>query len=133
MFASETQQARVCEMICRAVRLDGMWTEQGPSRLAVSLLIRNGGPLSTGERIMFLCAWGIWNGRGTVNLGDVVHRLDNRNLALLGSLMVALAGVPDAVDRWLADQERAFSPTPTSPVGASHASPSTRKQAKAGQ
>jgi hypothetical protein len=54
MFANECQQARVCEALCRAVRLRGMWTDEGPSEVAVSLLKRNGGPLSAGERIMLL-------------------------------------------------------------------------------
>jgi hypothetical protein len=105
MFANECQQARVCEALCRAVRLRGMWTDEGPSEVAVSLLKRNGGPLSAGERIMLLTAWNIWNGRGEVNLGDAVHRLDNDNLRALGSLMIAIATEPGGVNEWLKQME----------------------------
>jgi hypothetical protein len=113
MFASERQRARVCQALCRSVRLKGMWTDQGPSALAVNLLNRDGGPLSTGERIMFLAAWNVWSGEGSVNLGDVIHRLDNKNLRALGSLMIAVVRQPNGVDQWLLQMERESDPSNT--------------------
>lgn len=51
---------------------------------------------------MVLAAWNLWNGAGHVNLSNVIHRLDDRCLAALGSLLVAIAGGGSAIDRWLA-------------------------------
>jgi hypothetical protein len=129
MFANECQQARVCEALCRAVRLEGMWTDEGPTDVAVSLLKRNGGPLSSGERIMFLAAWNVWNGRGEVNLGDAVHRLDQGCLRALGSLLIALGTEPSGVSEWLQKMGPTASVVP-SPSGPANPG---RNSAKAGR
>lgn len=76
-----------------------------PRKHAVELLEAGGGPLSSGERIVLLTAFSVWNGAGDAKIGNTVHRLDNKNLAAIGSLMVAVAGGMHAVDRWILDME----------------------------
>ena len=51
MFRSDAQLARACRVLCEGVRLEGMWTEAGPSETAIALMEADGGPLSSGERI----------------------------------------------------------------------------------
>lgn len=102
MFRSDDQLARVCGALCALVGLGSLWTIEGPSPRAIALLESDGGPLSSGERIMVLAAWNIWNDSGKVSLGDAIHRLDDRSLAVLGALLVAVAGGANGIDRWLA-------------------------------
>lgn len=102
MFRSDEQLARTCRALCSLAGLGSLWTLEGPSPRAMALLEADGGPLSSGERVVVLAAWNIWNGSGNVSLSDVVHRLDDRCLAALGSLLVAIAGGGSAIDRWLA-------------------------------
>lgn len=44
-----------------------------------------------------------WPGFSGAPMGDLLRWSDRGALALLGSLLVALADGPDAVDRWLAE------------------------------
>lgn len=106
MFESENQRARVCKALLTHVGIDNpaaprLWNEDGPTELAMDLLDADGGGFSSGERIMFLVAWQIWNGDGKVKIEDVAYRLDQRNTAAVGSLLVAMSGGPGDVDRWL--------------------------------
>lgn len=109
MFRSDEQLARACRALCAQVGLAGLWTIQGPTERAIELLSVGGGPLSSGERMVFLAAWGVWNGSGDAMVGDVVHRLDGRALSALGSLMVAVADGSSAIDEWLAAMATACS------------------------
>ena len=105
MFRSEAQRARACRALCRRARMPGMWSETGPTEEAIAALESNGGPLSSGERIMILCAWAFWNGGGELTVADVVERLDGRNLSAVGGLMVALASGGAAIEGWLVKME----------------------------
>ena len=112
MFRTEGQRAAVCRSICTHAGLQafGFWDDDGATEIAIDYLERDGGPLSSGERIMFLVAWSIWNGEGNVRLDDVAYRLDGRNLTAVASLLACMAGGADDVDRWLvtmADMEAA--------------------------
>ncbi len=62
MFRDDKQLSRACQAICACCCLNSLWTEFGPTEQAKKLLRANGGPMSSGERVMFLCAWAIWNG-----------------------------------------------------------------------
>ena len=101
MFRSEAQLASVCRALCERVRLDGMWTDGGPTETAIALMEANGGPLSSGERIVLLAAWAVWNGHDGARFADVVYRLDGRNLVALGTLLIAVASSGAAIDTWL--------------------------------
>ena len=102
MFRSDAQLAWVCRSLCDVVGLAGMWTPAGPTEEAIALLGSDGGPLSSGERIVLLSAWSVWNGDGKVTLGDIVHRLDGKNLRAIGTLLVAVASGAHTIDEWLA-------------------------------
>ena len=49
VFGSDEQLARVCRAFCSRARLAELWTSEGPTAQAMSLLDRDGGPLSSGE------------------------------------------------------------------------------------
>lgn len=105
LFRNDQQRAAVCEALCAKAGLVALWTtNDGPSEKAKQLLTENGRPMSTGERIMFLAAWAIWNGEGTVLLADVIERLDDSNLETVGTLLVALA--QGGIESWLEEQRR---------------------------
>ena len=101
MFRSEAQLARVCRALCERVRLDGMWTDAGPTETAIALMESNGGPLSSGERIVLLAAWAVWNSHDGARFADVIYRLDGRNLVAIGTLLIAVASSGAAIDTWL--------------------------------
>ena len=104
LFQNDQQRAAVCSALCAKAGFASFWTEQGPSERAKELLKEDGGPMSAGERIMFLVAWAVWNGHGKVLLADVVERLDDSNLEAIGSLLVAFA--QGGIDGRLAEQRR---------------------------
>jgi hypothetical protein len=103
LFRNDKQRATVCEALCAQVGLRDFWTEEGPSAQAKELLKEEGGTMSSGERIMFLTAWAVWNGHGKVLFADVIERLDDTNLEAVGNLLVAFA--TDSIDEWLKIQE----------------------------
>jgi hypothetical protein len=105
VFRSEAQLARACRALCERARLEGMWTDAGPTGTAIALMEANGGPLSSGERIVLLSAWAVWNGHDGARLADVIYRLDGRNLAAIGKLLGAVASGGAAIDAWIAAME----------------------------
>jgi hypothetical protein len=108
VFRSDAQLARVCRAFCARARLGRLWTEAGPTDEAMALLQSDGGPLSSGERMVILIAWSLWNGQGHVTVADALHRLDGMSLAMLGKLMVAGARGSEAIDAWLAETEESL-------------------------
>lgn len=102
MFRSEAQRARACGALCARARLPWMWTDAGPTEQAIEIMEANGGPLSSGERVVILAAWAFWNGHAGVTFADVIERLDGPNLRAIAGLMAALASGGAAIDQWLA-------------------------------
>ena len=107
MLRSEAQMALVCQALCASLGLGRLWTSAGPTDEAVALLEAGGGPLSSGERIVLLSAWAVWNGEGDAKLADVIHRLDSRRLHELGTLLVAVGRGGAAIDAWISSMNRA--------------------------
>ena len=105
MFRSDAQLARVCRAFCGRARLGRLWTEDGPTDEAMAVLENDGGALSSGERIVVLIAWSLWNGQGRVTVADVLHRLDSTSLVMLGKLLLAVAAGGSTIDAWLAETE----------------------------
>ena len=105
MFSSDEQLARVCRAVCSRARLAELWTSDGPTVQATDLLERDGGPLSSGERMVLLVAWSIWNGSGQVTVGDVLRQLDGVSLTMLGKLMLAAGQGGGAIDAWIVEAE----------------------------
>ena len=105
MFSSELQRARVCRAFCARARLAELWTDEGPTTEATALVERDGGALSSGERMVILIAWSLWSGCSHVSLGEVFCNLDSTSLTMLGKLMIAGARGSEAVEAWLAEHE----------------------------
>ena len=107
MFRNDAQK-------CLAIRallgphLDYLWTTEGPTPTAITLLERRGGPMSHGEQLMLFCAFDIWNGDGKALLGSLIAVLDGDNLRRLGTLLVAMSGLyaDRAIDRWIEEHTR---------------------------
>jgi hypothetical protein len=101
MFRDDPQLALACRTLLAFVRLERLWTEHGPTVEATELLQADGGPLSSGERVMLLSAWAFWNGSGGVTLTDVLEGLDGAPAEALCFLVMASKYGVDAVDDWL--------------------------------
>jgi hypothetical protein len=86
--------------------MEGLWTQDGPTPRAVALMEQDGGPLSSGERVLLLAAFALWNGRGSLHLADVIEKLDARPTEALCSLIIAAKCGADDVDAWLAEHEQ---------------------------
>jgi hypothetical protein len=106
MFRDDGQLARACRTLLTTVRLERLWTEAGPSAEASDLLAADGGPLSSGERVVLLAAWAFWNGSGGLTLAEVLERLEGEPAEALCFLVMASQYGADAVDDWLAERGR---------------------------
>lgn len=102
MFRSEAQLARACRALCRQAGLERMWSPAGPTAEAIDIIEAQGGPLSSGERVVLFAAWAFWNSASNATLADVIYRLDDTNLRAIATLMLALAQGDHAIDRWIA-------------------------------
>jgi hypothetical protein len=102
MFRDDAQLARACRALLETVRLERLWTDSGPTDEATSLCDRDGGPLSSGERVMVLAVWALWNGGGALRFADITQ-LSGKPLEALGSFLAALSSGSIAVDSWLRD------------------------------
>jgi hypothetical protein len=105
MFHDDHQLARACRALLQTVGLQRLWTEHGPSDSAMELLEADGGPLSSGERVMLLAAFAFWNGSGGLTFVDVIERLDRERGEALGSLLMASYEGPTAIDEWVTEHE----------------------------
>jgi hypothetical protein len=90
MFRTEQQRARACRTLMDQLFVKDLWTNDGPTEKAIDLLQKNGEGLSSGERVLFLAAWELWNSTGQLRFADLL-RLDDAKLHAVGSLLVALA------------------------------------------
>jgi hypothetical protein len=106
MLRDDDQLARACRALLATVRLQRLWTAAGPTEEASDLLAADGGPLSSGERVVFLAAWAFWNGSGGLTLAEILERLDGEPTEVLCFLVMASKYGADAVDDWLAEHGR---------------------------
>lgn len=106
MFRDDGQLARACHALLAMVGLGRLWTANGPTAEASELLEANGGPLSSGERVMLLAAWAFWNGSGGLALAEILQRLDSEPTEALCFLVMSSKYGADAVDDWLAENAR---------------------------
>ena len=110
MFRPDVRTSRLCRTLCEETGLYGMWSDDGPTALAVRLLRENGGPLSADQKIMFLCAWAFWNGAGRITMWAAVHRLKAQHLFTLGEVLQALAGGSYSTEAWLSKRNCSTAP-----------------------
>jgi hypothetical protein len=108
------QQTRALRALLSTVRLENLWTSEGPTAEAVELLRGNGGHLSSSETIFLRAAFDFWSGKGGCEFGRMLHTLDHDLLEAILSLALAVSDITDsfgAIDRWLARYERAPLPS----------------------
>ena len=104
MFRSEEQRSEVVRVMLRSLRLQRFWND-GPTDAAIALLEADGGGLSSGERVLFLAAWDVWNGDGKATLAQIMYKLDCPRIRLLGTFLIAVSEGGNAIDRWLEEHE----------------------------
>lgn len=100
---NDAQINAVCQAVCRRFGKPSLWRSYGPTELAVSWL--ESCPLSSGERVLLLLAFAIYNGEGGLTVGTLLGTLSEAHLAWVASLFSSISGGADAVDRWLASVE----------------------------
>ncbi len=105
MFRNDEQSARACRALLAKGRLHRLWTNGGPTPQAVELLEADGGPLSSGERIILLAAFAFWNGGGALRLAEIIEVLDVEPSEAVCSLVIAVKQGADAVEDWLSEHE----------------------------
>jgi hypothetical protein len=103
MFRDDAQLARACRALLGTARLGHLWTDAGPTVEATELLAANGGPLSSGERVVLLATWAFWNGSGGLTLAEVLAQMHGEAAEALCFLVMASKYGADAVDDWLAE------------------------------
>jgi hypothetical protein len=74
MLRDDQRLARACSALLATVRLERLWTEDGPTLEASRLLAADGGPLSSGQRSVLLVAWTFWDGTGAAELAEILGR-----------------------------------------------------------
>jgi hypothetical protein len=103
MFRDDAQACRALgALLATLPALRTFWTSSGPTPQALALLEADGGPLSSGERVLLLAAFALWNGSGRLTFADILARLDGPPLEALCSLVVAMKRRPSDVDAWIA-------------------------------
>ncbi|MCW5831344.1 MAG: hypothetical protein KIS78_02670 [Labilithrix sp.] len=103
MFRDDAQISRACRALLASVRMEHLWLETGPTSEAGALLDANGGPLSSGERVMLLAAWAFWNGSGGLTLAEILASLDPERAEALCFLVLATKHGANAIDDWIAE------------------------------
>jgi hypothetical protein len=101
MFTSEQQRSEVCRTLLEAVYRGDLWDHTGPTDAALDLLEADGGPLSSGERVMLKIAFDVWNGGGNATMSGAFYTLDQSRRTVVADLMLALDDGRQ-IDDWLA-------------------------------
>ena len=107
MFRNDAQRSAAARVLLRSVRQEHLWDER-PTPLALRLFERDGGYLSSGERMMLFIAWEVWDAGasdGKAGVGQCMAKLDYPQLRLLGSFFTAFSGGAIAIDRWLVEHK----------------------------
>lgn len=102
-FKDDKQLSRVCSTLLAQLKMEDLWTEEGPTPSAIQLQKANGGPLSHGERTWLAITWAIWTGENEFPLtfSEAINTLDAKRLAVLGSLLQAFPEGDASIERWI--------------------------------
>lgn len=104
MFRDDAQACRALGALLSTLpALRSFWTSSGPTPQALAFLEAEGGPLSSGERMLLLSAFALWNGAGKATLADILDHLDGAPLEALLSLILAVKRGSSEVDAWIAE------------------------------
>jgi len=92
-----------------------LWSPIGPTDDGVALRDLDDGVLSSGERVMLLVTFTLWDGDETIQFKELA-RLSPDNLFAVGSLVASCAAdamqaghVKPYVDEWIAEERKLFS------------------------
>jgi hypothetical protein len=100
MFRSNRQMADACRVLLAPIGLAHLWRGDRPHNELFEVLQQR--LKSSGELALVAMTLDIFNGQGKATVGDLVHRLDSDHIRRVGTLLVAIADGPEAVDRWIA-------------------------------
>jgi hypothetical protein len=115
IFRDAEQRAVVCRVLGEIVSLPGLWTAFGPTDRAKELLANRGSGLSAGQSVYFFIAWDLWDGsiprfaRG-YTFRAIAEIASGSYLRILGELLVAISEGADAVDKWVAHNDKGLMP-----------------------
>jgi len=104
MFRNDRQASEAIQALLSTVRLEHLWNPDGPTSAALKYRDSNGGPLSSGERVILLAAFDLWNSTGGLKFSEVPGPLDPGKARKLLSLLSAITNGTDAVDQWIAKE-----------------------------
>lgn len=104
MFRNDRQACEAIQALLSTVRLEHLWNPDGPTSAALKYRDSNGGPLSSGERVLLLAAFDLWNSTGGLKFSEVPGPLDPARARKLLSLLSAITNGSDAVDQWIAKE-----------------------------
>ena len=90
MWKSEkARNDAIRRMIASTPGLARLWGATGPNAEACALLERDGGYLSSGERVLLLAAFDLWNGSGGCRVADLLETLDGPRLRAVCTALLA--------------------------------------------
>lgn len=103
-FRDDRQRRRCCLLLLRGLgeKRARYWDEHGPMLSArASVVGRPDAGLSRGEAVLIRLALDVWNGSGHVLLSEAIEVLDDRNVQLVGSLVLSASDGIRGVDAWI--------------------------------
>jgi hypothetical protein len=109
-FANDVQRGRACAALTAWISgaphwVSGLSDVPRPTE-GVLRIVSGETHHCESEREMVRLALDVWNSSGGAGFAEAFHRFDRRNLAMVGSLLVAIAGETSSdVERWLAQYE----------------------------
>jgi hypothetical protein len=106
MFQNDRQICRAILCLLRPIRMDYLWTIDGPTAACCELFNKpRKRAFSGGEDILFRIAWDLWNGGGGAKFYDILHRLDAEHVQRILTLLAASLNGGIAIERWIQNQE----------------------------
>jgi hypothetical protein len=100
MIRTDAQTCRALRVLLARVDLGDLWNNEGPTERAVELMESRGASLSEVQRTVFLVAWAIWSGVGSLPFAQVL-RLEPAHVEAVCSLLVALTRDGATVESWI--------------------------------
>lgn len=100
MWKNDEQACRAIRRLLEGARLERLWTATGPTNEAVKSL-KDGGYLSSGEKLMLRIAFDFWNAHGQANFARMLEVLDRDRMRAVCTLAVALCEGPAAIEEWI--------------------------------
>jgi hypothetical protein len=104
MFRNQKQANEAIGVLLGLIDQDALWSADGPTSKFWEYYEQDGGPLSSGERVIVLAAGAMWSSTNIrLALATAYHRLDSVLAEALFSLLLAASRPNDseAVEAWI--------------------------------